>query len=182
VSPSGTPAFARRAGCRGVAEWCLRDSLSVRVDAQESQGLSTGLGDEGGFAPDVAGTAARWTIGSASSRRGSSAPTCAGPRRGGHRVHTDGTGYSFEGSTRTAEQMDGVLRPKLLDSYAAVSIEDPLSEDDWQGWADLTSSIVTACKSWADDIFVTNPGGSRRHRKGRRQRAAGQGEPNRHAD
>jgi enolase len=46
---------------------------------------------------------------------------------------------------------------KLLDSYALVSIEDPLSEDDWQGWADLTSSIGDRVQIVGDDIFVTNP-------------------------
>lgn len=69
---------------------------------------------------------------------------------------TDGTGYAFEGNTRSAEQM-AEFYAGLLGSYPLVSIEDPLSEDDWAGWAALTASIGDRVQIVGDDIFVTNP-------------------------
>jgi enolase len=70
--------------------------------------------------------------------------------------YTEGTGYAFEGSTRTAEQM-AEFYTGLLGSYPLVSLEDPLSEDDWDGWAALTASIGDRVQIVGDDIFVTNP-------------------------
>ncbi len=69
---------------------------------------------------------------------------------------TDGTGYVFEGTTRTADQMTEFYAG-LLGAYPLVSIEDPLSEDDWDGWAALTASIGDRVQIVGDDIFVTNP-------------------------
>lgn len=70
--------------------------------------------------------------------------------------YSDGTGYKFEGSTRTAEQM-AEFYVGLLGAYPLVSIEDPLSEDDWDGWAALTASIGDRVQLVGDDVFVTNP-------------------------
>ena len=64
-----------------------------------------------------------------------------------------------------------------------MSIEDPLAEDDWDGWVALTDGVGDRVQLVGDDLFVTNPERlERRHRRGRRQRAAGQGQPDRHAD
>ena len=70
--------------------------------------------------------------------------------------YTDGNGYTFEGTARTADEMTSVLRD-LLDSYPLVSIEDPLAEDDWEGWVSLTDAIGDKVQIVGDDLFVTNP-------------------------
>ncbi len=70
--------------------------------------------------------------------------------------YTEGTGYAFEKETRTAEQMTAFYA-ELLDAYPLVSIEDPLSEDDWDGWVALTAAIGDKVQIVGDDLFVTNP-------------------------
>ena len=69
---------------------------------------------------------------------------------------TEGTGYAFEKETRSAEQM-AQFYAGLIDSYPLVSIEDPLSEDDWDGWVALTTAIGDRVQLVGDDLFVTNP-------------------------
>ena len=69
---------------------------------------------------------------------------------------TDGTGYKFEKETRTDMQMIEFYAG-LMDSYPLVSIEDPLSEDDWEGWVALTAAIGDRVQIVGDDLFVTNP-------------------------
>jgi enolase len=125
----------------------------------KKQGLSTGLGDEGGFAPDVAGTkAALDLILSAIDDTGFKAGTDVALALdvAATEFFTDGKGYSFEKETRSAEQMTQFYAG-LLDSYPLVSIEDPLSEDDWDGWVTLTSAIGDRVQIVGDDLFVTNP-------------------------
>jgi enolase len=121
-------------------------------------GFSTGLGDEGGFAPDLAGTKAALDF------------LVAAIEKAGFRAGTDialgldvaateffeSGSYRFEGSERTAEQMSAFYG-ELLDAYPLVTIEDPLSEDDWDGWAALTASIGARTQIVGDDLFVTNP-------------------------
>ena len=71
----------------------------------------------------------------------------------------------------------------LVDAYPLVSIEDPLDEDDWDGWGRLTAVLGARVQLVGDDLFVTNPTRlARRHRRGHRERAAGQGQPDRHPD
>ena len=62
---------------------------------------------------------------------------------------------TFEGAQRSAEQM-AQYYAELVDAYPLVSIEDPLAEDDWQGWVDLTSSLGSKVQLVGDDLFVTN--------------------------
>ncbi|WP_275296862.1 enolase C-terminal domain-like protein, partial [Mycolicibacterium sp. CBMA 361] len=70
--------------------------------------------------------------------------------------YTDGTGYAFEKQTRSAEEM-AKFYASLLDAFPLVSIEDPLSEDDWDGWVALTTAIGDRVQLVGDDLFVTNP-------------------------
>ena len=70
--------------------------------------------------------------------------------------YTEGTGYAFEKETRSAEQM-AAFYEQLIDAYPLVSIEDPLSEDDWDGWVALTTAIGDRVQIVGDDLFVTNP-------------------------
>lgn len=125
----------------------------------KQQGLSTGLGDEGGFAPDVAGTKAALdlilsAIEATGFKVGSDVALALDVAA--TEFYSDGQGYSFENEVRTAEQM-GQFYAELLDSYPLVSIEDPLSEDDWDGWIALTSAIGDRVQLVGDDLFVTNP-------------------------
>ncbi|MCI4674767.1 phosphopyruvate hydratase [Candidatus Mycolicibacterium alkanivorans] len=152
VAPFGAPSF------KEALRWGAEVYHALKA-VLKKQGLATGLGDEGGFAPDVAGTRAALDL-------ISSAIEASGFKLGtdvalaldvaATEFHTAGAGYSFEKETRTAEQMTAFY-VELLDSYPLVSIEDPLSEDDWDGWVDLTAAIGERVQIVGDDLFVTNP-------------------------
>jgi enolase len=123
----------------------------------KKQGLSTGLGDEGGFAPDVPGTrAALDTISLAIESAGFNlgADVALALDAAATEFAADG-GYVFENNTRSADEMTRYYA-ELLDSYPLVSIEDPLSEDDWDGWVALTTAIGDRVQIVGDDLFVTN--------------------------
>ncbi|MGY4099699.1 phosphopyruvate hydratase [Nocardia sp. R16R-3T] len=125
----------------------------------KSKGLSTGLGDEGGFAPSVAGTKeALDLIGVAISKTGLKLGTDVALALdvAATEFYTAGTGYTFEGSVRSAAEM-AQFYAELLAAYPLVSIEDPLSEDDWDGWIALTDQIGDKVQLVGDDLFVTNP-------------------------
>jgi enolase len=152
VAPIGAPSFAE------ALRWGAEVYHSLK-SVLKKEGLSTGLGDEGGFAPDVAGTVAALdlitrAIESAGFKPG--ADVALALDAAATEFYTDGSGYKFEGSVRSAEQMTDFYAG-LLGSYPLVSIEDPLSEDDWDGWAVLTASIGERVQIVGDDIFVTNP-------------------------
>jgi enolase len=152
VAPIGAPSFAEALRWGAEVYHALKSVL-------KKEGLSTGLGDEGGFAPDVAGTTAALdlisrAIESVGFKPG--ADVALALDAAATEFFTEGTGYKFEGSTRTAAQMADFYAG-LLGSYPLVSIEDPLSEDDWDGWATLTASIGDRVQLVGDDIFVTNP-------------------------
>ncbi|OBI83279.1 phosphopyruvate hydratase [Mycobacterium sp. 1245805.9] len=152
VAPLGAPSFAE------ALRWGAEVYHSLK-SVLKKEGLATGLGDEGGFAPDVAGTtAALDLIGRAIELAGFKLGTdvALALDAAATEFYADGTGYTFEGSARTAEQM-AEFYAGLLGSYPLVSIEDPLSEDDWEGWAALTASIGDRVQIVGDDIFVTNP-------------------------
>ncbi|WP_084026360.1 phosphopyruvate hydratase [Mycobacterium avium] len=152
VAPIGAPSFAE------ALRWGAEVYHSLK-SVLKKEGLSTGLGDEGGFAPDVAGTnAALDLIGRAIESAGFKLGTdvALALDAAATEFYSDGTGYKFEGSTRTAEQM-AEFYAGLLGAYPLVSIEDPLSEDDWDGWAGLTASIGDRVQLVGDDVFVTNP-------------------------
>lgn len=152
VAPIGAPSFAE------ALRWGAEVYHSLK-SVLKKEGLSTGLGDEGGFAPDVAGTtAALDLIGRAIESAGFKLGTdvALALDAAATEFYSDGTGYKFEGSTRTAEQM-AEFYAGLLGAYPLVSIEDPLSEDDWDGWAALTASIGDRVQLVGDDVFVTNP-------------------------
>ncbi len=152
VAPIGASSFAEALRWGAEVYHALKSVL-------KKKGLSTGLGDEGGFAPDVAGTtAALDLIGQAIESAGFKlgADVALALDAAASEFYADGTGYTFEGSTRTAEQMTEFYAG-LLDAYPLVSLEDPLFEGDWDGWAALTASIGDRVQVVGDDIFVTNP-------------------------
>ena len=152
IAPIGAPSF------KEALRWGAEVYHSLK-SVLKKQGLATGLGDEGGFAPDIPGTKAALDL-------ISSAIEGAGFKLGADialaldvaatEFHTEGTGYAFEKETRTAEQMTAFYE-SLIGAYPLVSIEDPLSEDDWDGWVALTAAIGDKVQIVGDDLFVTNP-------------------------
>ena len=152
IAPIGAPSF------KEALRWGAEVYHSLK-SVLKKQGLATGLGDEGGFAPDLAGTKAALDL-------IISAIEAAGFSVGGDvalaldvaatEFYTEGTGYAFEKETRTAEQM-ATFYEGLIGAYPLVSIEDPLSEDDWDGWVTLTTAIGDKVQIVGDDLFVTNP-------------------------
>ena len=152
VAPIGAPSFAE------ALRWGAEVYHALKAELKK-QGLSTGLGDEGGFAPDVPGTKAALdvislAIESAGFKLG--ADVALAIDAAANEFHNDANGYTFEGKSRTAEQMTEFYAG-LLGSYPLVSLEDPLFEDDWDGWVALTASIGERVQIVGDDIFVTNP-------------------------
>jgi enolase len=124
----------------------------------KADGLATGLGDEGGFAPDLAAaTEALDLIATAVDKAGYTLgrDIALALDVAATEFCTNGV-YSFERSDRNAEQMIDYYAD-LLGAYPLVSIEDPLAEDDWDGWARLTAELGDRVQIVGDDIFVTNP-------------------------
>ncbi|MGH3717466.1 MAG: phosphopyruvate hydratase [Pseudonocardiaceae bacterium] len=124
----------------------------------KANGLPTGLGDEGGFAPDLsANRDALDLIATAVDKAGFTLgrDIAFAMDVAATEFFADGV-YTFERSARNAEQMIAYYS-ELLDAYPLVSIEDPLAEDDWDGWARLTAELGTRVQIVGDDLFVTNP-------------------------
>ncbi|MDQ3454767.1 MAG: phosphopyruvate hydratase [Actinomycetota bacterium] len=124
----------------------------------KGKGLSTGLGDEGGFAPNLdSNRAALDLIGEAVSRAGLTLgeDIVLALDVAATEFFDDGS-YTFEGEQKSAAQMIAYYT-ELLASYPIVSIEDPLSEDDWAGWSELTAAVGDRVQIVGDDLFVTNP-------------------------
>ncbi|MBG9298194.1 phosphopyruvate hydratase [Corynebacterium belfantii] len=124
----------------------------------KSKGLSTGLGDEGGFAPSVESTkAALDLIVEAIEKAGfkPGADIALALDVASSEFYKDGK-YHFEGGEHTAEEMAKVYE-QLIAEYPIVSIEDPLQEDDWEGYTALTAAIGDKIQIVGDDFFVTNP-------------------------
>ncbi len=124
----------------------------------KSKGLPTGLGDEGGFAPDLPNNReALDLIATAVEKAGYKLGTdiVLALDAAASEFYSDGV-YTFEKAKRSPEQMAGYYT-ELLDNYPLVSIEDPLSEDDWDGWVQLTKEIGERVQLVGDDLFVTNP-------------------------
>ncbi len=124
------------------------------------KGLATGLGDEGGFAPDLPTNRAALDL-------ISEAIQLAGYKLGSEialaldvastEFFNESTGkYTFEGSERTASEMISYYS-ELIANYPLVSIEDPLAEDDWAGWTQITADLGDKVQLVGDDLYVTNP-------------------------
>jgi len=121
-------------------------------------GFATGLGDEGGFAPDLpSNRAALDFLMSAIEKAGFTPGTdiAVGLDVASTEFFSNGT-YTFEGKEWTAEQLTGYYE-ELLANFPLVTIEDALAEDDWDGWQALTERIGDKVQLVGDDLFVTNP-------------------------
>jgi enolase len=151
IAPIGAPTYreALRAGTE--VYHALKSVL-------KKQGLSTGLGDEGGFAPNLpANAAALDLIGSAVSAAGYTlgSDIVLALDVAATEFFRDGA-YVFEGAPKSSDEM-AAYYGKLVAEYPIVSIEDPLAEDDWAGWTALTAALGAKIQLVGDDLFVTNP-------------------------
>jgi enolase len=157
IAPIGAGTF------REALRWGAETYHSLKA-VLKGKGLNTGLGDEGGFAPSlptnrealdliaVAVEQAGFTLGRDIALALDVAAT---------EFHGDGR-YRFEGAAKSAEEMI-TYYTSLVDGFPLVSIEDPLSEDDWEGWTAITGALGSRVQLVGDDLFVTNP---KRLRKG----------------
>ncbi len=150
IAPIGQPTFAEALRAGAEVYHALKAVLKAK-------GLATGLGDEGGFAPDLDSNRAALdlileAIGRAGLTPGSDIALALDVAAS--EFHGD-DGYTFEGATKTAEQMTRYY-VDLVDSYPIVSIEDPLDEQDWDGWIALTEQLDDKVQLVGDDLFVTN--------------------------
>jgi len=152
IVPVGAPSIAEAVRMGAEVFHALRSAL-------KQAGYTTAVGDEGGFAPDLASTRAALDFVMA-------AITAAGYRPGediylaldvaATELFHDGR-YILEGEKRTltsAEMTD--YYAELVASYPIFSIEDGMAEDDWEGWHGLTAALGDRCQLVGDDLFVTN--------------------------
>ncbi|KQQ26721.1 MULTISPECIES: phosphopyruvate hydratase [unclassified Frondihabitans] len=134
------------------------ETYHVLKSELKSQGLSTGLGDEGGFAPNLSSNRAALDLLVEAITKAGFTPgkdIALGLDVASSEFFSNGS-YSFEGASKSAEEMSAYYE-ELVASYPLVTIEDPLDEDDWEGWAHLTSVIGSKTQIVGDDLFVTNP-------------------------
>ena len=151
IAPLSAESFAE--ALRMGAE--VYHSLKSVINAK---GLSTGLGDEGGFAPSVDSTRAALDLIVEAIEKAGFKPgedVALALDVASSEFFEDGV-YKFEGGEHSAEEMAKVYE-ELIAEYPIVSIEDPLQEDDWEGYANLTRTIGDKVQIVGDDFFVTNP-------------------------
>ena len=151
IAPIGAETFAE--ALQVGAE--VYHSLKAVIKAK---GLSTGLGDEGGFAPSVESTkAALDLIVEAIEKAGYTLgeDVALALDVASSEFYEDGV-YNFEGGKHSSAEMVEVYAD-LVEQYPIVSIEDPLDEDDWEGYVTLTEKLGDKIQIVGDDLFVTNP-------------------------
>jgi len=151
IAPIGAPTF--RESLRWGAE--IYHALKAVL---KKRGLATSVGDEGGFAPNLESNRAALDL-------ILEAITAAGFKPGtdialamdvaATEFHEGGK-YKFEGALKTSDEMIAYYT-SLVDAYPIVSIEDPLNEEDWAGWTQMTTVLGSRIQIVGDDLFVTNP-------------------------
>ena len=163
IAPVGAATFAE------ALQWGAETYHALKAVLKQ-HGLSTGVGDEGGFAPELDSNQAALdlimeAIGKAGYTPGQDIALAIDAAA--TEFFVDGS-YNFEGAAKSTADMTG-LYAGWLDRYPIVSLEDPLAEDDWDGWQQLTAALGNRVQIVGDDLFVTNPD---RLRRGIESRAA----------
>jgi enolase len=163
IAPVGAATFTE------ALRWGAETYHSLKAVLKQ-HGLSTGVGDEGGFAPELEHNKAALdlimeAIGKAGFTPGRDIALAIDAAA--TEFHGD-DGYTFEGGAKTSAEMAGIYSD-WLGAYPIVSLEDPLAEDDWSGWQELTATVGDRVQIVGDDLFVTNP---ERLRRGIETRAA----------
>lgn len=151
VAPIGAPTF--KESLRWGAE--IYHSLKSVL---KKQGLATSIGDEGGFAPNLASNRAALDLILEAVEKAGFKPgkeIALAMDVAATEFHEKGV-YNFEGKKLTSDEMISYYT-ELVSAYPLVSIEDPLDEDDWDGWKKMTSQLGSKIQIVGDDLFVTNP-------------------------
>ncbi|MFP5313397.1 MAG: phosphopyruvate hydratase [Actinomycetes bacterium] len=151
IAPIGAETFSE--GLR----WGVEVYHNLKSVLKE-QGLSTGLGDEGGFAPNLPSNRAALDLITQAIKNAGYTPgkdIALALDVASSEFYKDGA-YQFEGKALSASEMSAYYA-ELVADYPLVSIEDPLDENDWDGWKTLTDSIGDKVQLVGDDLFVTNP-------------------------
>jgi enolase len=156
IAPLGAATFSE------AVRWGAETYHALKAVLKQ-YGLGTGVGDEGGFAPNLEHNRAALdliveAIGKAGLTPGRDVALAIDAAASNF---LDGDAYLFEGGTRTADEMTRTYA-EWLDAYPIVSLEDPLAEEDWAGWRALTAELGERVQVVGDDIFVTNPARLRR--------------------
>jgi enolase len=151
IAPVGAATFSE------ALRWGAETYHALKSVLKEHK-LSTGVGDEGGFAPDLAHNRAALdllveAIGKAGFEPGRDVALAVDAAA---TEFFSGGAYRFEGGARSSAEMLE-LYAEWLDAYPIVSLEDPLAEDDWAGWQALTAALGGRVQVVGDDLFVTNP-------------------------
>ena len=153
IVPLGAPTFSE------AIRWGVEVYHSLK-SLLSSKGLATGLGDEGGFAPELPNNAAALEL------------IAEAIAKAGYKLGTDialaldvaatefyseeTKKYTFEGQERTGDEMIAYYAD-LVARFPLVSIEDPLAEDDWASWTKMTAELGSKVQLVGDDLYVTNP-------------------------
>ncbi|MDN5743542.1 MAG: phosphopyruvate hydratase, partial [Nocardioidaceae bacterium] len=150
VAPIGAPTFRDALRIGAEVYHALKTVLKER-------GLATGVGDEGGFAPDLESNRAALdliaeAIGKAGYKLGTDVVLALDVAAS---EFYENDGYTFEGEQKSAVEMSDYYA-ELVAAYPIVSIEDPLDEDDWEGWKAITEQLGEKTQLVGDDLFVTN--------------------------
>jgi enolase len=151
VAPIGAPTFREALRMGTEVYHSLKKVLQGR-------GLSTGLGDEGGFAPNLESNRAALDVIMEAIEAAGYVPgkdVALALDVAASEFFDDGS-YSFEGGSKSADEM-AAYYAELVEAYPLVSIEDPLNEDDWDGWRSITDLLGDKVQLVGDDLFVTNP-------------------------
>ncbi|WP_323100879.1 phosphopyruvate hydratase [Intrasporangium sp. YIM S08009] len=151
IAPIGAPSFREALRWGAEVYHALKKVLSER-------GLATGLGDEGGFAPNLESNRAALDLILEAIKAAGYEPgrdIALALDVAASEFFEDGS-YAFEGASKSADEMVAYYA-ELVDAYPLVSIEDPLNEDDWDGWKSMTDLLGSKVQIVGDDLFVTNP-------------------------
>jgi enolase len=161
IAPVGAPTYSEALRWGAETYHALKSVL-------KQQGLATGVGDEGGFAPDLKHNQAALDLIIAAIGKAGYTPgrdIALAVDVAATELFSEG-GYRFEGKKLSAADLTGIYK-RWIDAYPFVSLEDPLAEEDWAGWAALTAEAGSLVQVVGDDLFVTNPERLRRGIAGR---------------
>ncbi|WP_129842221.1 phosphopyruvate hydratase [Streptomyces sp. RFCAC02] len=151
IAPIGAESFSEAVRWGAETYHTLKKVLKDR-------GLSTGLGDEGGFAPSLSSNREALDLIVEAIQKAGYTPgqdIALALDVAATEFYSEGV-YTFEGKAYTAEELTAYYA-ELVEAYPLVSIEDPLSEEDWEGWQALTAALGHKVQIVGDDLFVTNP-------------------------
>ena len=162
-SHSDAPIAFQEFMIRPVGANSFKEGLRMGAEVFQDRGLSTAVGDEGGFAPNLEGTedalnsiiAAIKAAGYEPGKDVMIAMDCASSEFYHNGIYDYTKFEGDKGKKRTADEQIDYLE-KLINEYPIDSIEDGMSENDWEGWRKLTERIGSRCQLVGDDLFVTN--------------------------